>query len=282
MNIKELIIYPVKSCAGIKVQEALVTKYGLAYPSNPQVFDRRWMVVKNGRHLSQRAPDMIDLHIPIHSLPKEVIQCYCWDQPIFGLRYDNNVSQWLRTFLDTEDEIDLVVFDNEKFQGRLTKDCEAPNIARDNDTIVYHDMCPIHLCSLKSIDDLNTRLKKKVQVYNFRPNIIVGNIEKPYDEDYWREIEIGQVKLTWIAACPRCLLPTVDPKTGIKDPDQEPWNTLRSYRLKPDIYRDKALFGIDLAPTDEKNNISGIVRVGDAIRILKDEPHFWDKKELSS
>ena len=57
---------------------------------------------------------------------------------------------------------------------------------------------------------------------------------------------------------------------------------LFSYRLKPDIYRDKALFGIDLAPTDDKNNIQGIIRVGDSIKVLKDEPQFWDKKELSS
>lgn len=26
----------------------------------------------------------------------------------------------------------------------------------------------------------------------------------------------------------RCLLPTVDQQTGIKDPDQEPWKTLRT------------------------------------------------------
>jgi uncharacterized protein YcbX len=40
MHVQELIIYPVKSCAGIKVQEALATKYGLALPSNPRIFDR--------------------------------------------------------------------------------------------------------------------------------------------------------------------------------------------------------------------------------------------------
>jgi uncharacterized protein YcbX len=40
MNVEELRIYPIKSCAGVKVQEALVTKYGLAFPSNPQIYDR--------------------------------------------------------------------------------------------------------------------------------------------------------------------------------------------------------------------------------------------------
>ena len=40
MHVHDLIIYPVKSCAGVKVQEALVTKYGLALPSDPRIFDR--------------------------------------------------------------------------------------------------------------------------------------------------------------------------------------------------------------------------------------------------
>lgn len=40
MHVQELLIYPVKSCAGVKVQEALVTKYGLALPSDPRIFDR--------------------------------------------------------------------------------------------------------------------------------------------------------------------------------------------------------------------------------------------------
>jgi uncharacterized protein YcbX len=46
----------------------------------------------------------------------------------------------------------------------------------------YHDMSPLHLCSLESISDLNTRLEKKIKVYNFRPNIIVTNVDKPYAE----------------------------------------------------------------------------------------------------
>lgn len=59
------------------------------------LFDRRWMLVKDGRHQSQRvlprmaliqpsfiddgirlqAPGMPDLDIPINPLPTEVIQC---------------------------------------------------------------------------------------------------------------------------------------------------------------------------------------------------------------
>ena len=40
MYVEELLIHPMKSCGSVRVQEALMTKYGLALPSNPQIFDR--------------------------------------------------------------------------------------------------------------------------------------------------------------------------------------------------------------------------------------------------
>ena len=106
----------------------------------------------------------------------------CWDELILGLRYDDNVSRWLRNFFETEDELDLVVFDDEKFEGRPCKQSELPNVARDGDVAAYHDMSPVHLCSIESVADLNTRLEKKIKVYNFRPNIIVTDLNKPYAE----------------------------------------------------------------------------------------------------
>lgn len=95
MSVKELRIYPIKSCAGAKIEEALITKYGLALPSDPRIYDRRWMIVKDGRHLSQRvlprmalivpsfvnnglslaAPSMPNLFVPIEPLPKEIMHC---------------------------------------------------------------------------------------------------------------------------------------------------------------------------------------------------------------
>lgn len=59
---------------------------------------------------------------------------------------------------------------------------DFPNVANDYDAAVYHDTSLIHLCSLKSVADLNTRLEKKIKIYNFRPNIIVENVDKPYAE----------------------------------------------------------------------------------------------------
>ncbi|CAF4785248.1 unnamed protein product, partial [Rotaria sp. Silwood2] len=65
-------------------------------------------------------------------------------------------------------------------------------------------MSPFQLGSLESINDLNKRLPKPIKIYNFRPNIVVSGVDKPYGEDYWREIQIGdQVKLRWFRSCLR-------------------------------------------------------------------------------
>ena len=38
--VDELVIYPIKSCAGSKIDEAQTTRYGLSLPSNPLLSDR--------------------------------------------------------------------------------------------------------------------------------------------------------------------------------------------------------------------------------------------------
>jgi uncharacterized protein YcbX len=40
IEVRELRIYPIKSCAGISVNEAQTTRYGLSLPSNPLLSDR--------------------------------------------------------------------------------------------------------------------------------------------------------------------------------------------------------------------------------------------------
>jgi uncharacterized protein YcbX len=40
IEIRELLIYPIKSCAGIQINEAQTTRYGLSLSSNPLLSDR--------------------------------------------------------------------------------------------------------------------------------------------------------------------------------------------------------------------------------------------------
>ncbi len=40
IEVRELLIYPIKSCGGVKVNEAQTTRCGLSLPSNPLLSDR--------------------------------------------------------------------------------------------------------------------------------------------------------------------------------------------------------------------------------------------------
>ncbi|CAF1207146.1 unnamed protein product [Didymodactylos carnosus] len=264
--VAELLIYPVKSCAAIKVNEAKTTKYGLSLTTNSLLSDRRWMVVKNrkqqtlrqiskmaliqpsftGEGLILNAPGMPRLQLSLKSLPDEIIEVECWETPILGRKYPENVSQWLSEFLETPN-LDLVYFDDQ-FEPRLSKDVEKePNECRPTDVVSYHDMSPVHLLTYESVDDLNKRLENPVK-------------------DYWRQIQIGSAKLIWIRQCLRCLLPTVNPENGIRDPSTEPWKT---YRLKKELYGVQCQFGTYLGVEED-----GILHVGDEIKILREDKNF--------
>ncbi|CAF3858617.1 unnamed protein product [Rotaria sp. Silwood1] len=173
------------------------------------------------------ASGMTTLMIPYSPLLKDIIEIK--EINVKSRRHGGTVAKWFSTFLEKPD-LDLIYFD-EQFEPQHTKNIEPefPNEAFDSDVVIYHDMSPFHLGSLESIDDLNKRLTNPIKIYNFRPNIIVSGVDKPYGEDYWREIQIGdQVKLRWFRSCLRCLLTTINQETGIRDPNQEPWKTLQT------------------------------------------------------
>ncbi|UJR19373.1 hypothetical protein I4U23_022502 [Adineta vaga] len=187
--IRELLIYPIKSCASIKVDEAQTTPHGLALPSN--------LLLSN---LQVDAPGMPTLVISYSSLPMDIIEIEKLN--VKGQRYNINTSNWFREFLETP-ELALVYFDQE-FEPQYVRNIEPniPNGSLDSDTILYHYMSPYHLCSIESTEDLNKRLEELI-------------------EDYWRLMQIGDTaKLRWFRLYLRCLLPTVTQETGVHNSDK--------------------------------------------------------------
>lgn len=90
------------------------------------------------------------------------------------------------------------------------------------------DATPFHLISLDSLEDLNRRTSVHVPADRFRANIVVaGNV--PYDEDRWRELEIGTAAFQWVKPCTRCVATTTDQQTGARI-GNEPLRALSRYR----------------------------------------------------
>src|SRR5512145_679190 len=106
-TIDELWIYPVKSCAGVRVTEAELTDTGLLY-------DRAWMVVdEQGEFVSQRelprmalvqpafkmgqlvlrAPGMLALHLRLDAV-EGPLKVRVWDDEVEAFDMGDLAAQW--------------------------------------------------------------------------------------------------------------------------------------------------------------------------------------------
>ncbi|EKM48020.1 uncharacterized protein PHACADRAFT_266593, partial [Phanerochaete carnosa HHB-10118-sp] len=68
--------------------------------------------------------------------------------------------------------------------------------------------------------------KEKVPIERFRPNIVVRGAGTPFSEDIWEKVYVTprgsntkdeSRSFTLVSRCARCLLPNVDPATGVRD-----------------------------------------------------------------
>ena len=240
-TIARLFVHPIKSCAGIEVQEALLTDTGLD-------LDRAWMVVDaDGVFVSQRelprmalvrpqlrlsdmvlrAPGMLALHVSLDEV-EQPLQVQVWGDTVQAFDMGAVAAQWFTDFLGRP--LRLVRFDPDYRRvcsPKWTGDTEA--------TTQFADGFPVLVASAAAVDDLNTRLAAAgfgaVGVERFRPNIVLAGIEA-HDEDRVDMLHIatadGVVQLQPVKPCARCPIPDIDPATAESHPAVG--NTLRSYR----------------------------------------------------
>ena len=241
-TIARLFVYPVKSCAGIEVQEAHLAETGLE-------LDRAWMVVDaQGMFLTQRvlprmalirpqlksdemvlrAPGMLALHVAMDQVEAPATVTV-WRDTVPAWDMGAVAAQWFTDFLGQACR--LIRFDPEV--RRLssldwTGGIEAPT--------QFADGFPLLVTSEASIDELNGRLlaagHAPVGIERFRPNIVLGGVGA-HDEDRvdMVRVDAGQlegVQLQPVKPCARCPIPNVDPVTAEIDPSVS--DTLRTYR----------------------------------------------------
>ncbi|XP_062427763.1 mitochondrial amidoxime reducing component 2 [Rhea pennata] len=276
-TVSRLFVYPVKSCRGAEVPRAQVTPMGLR---SGELRDRFWLVTKEDGHmvtarqeprlvlvsvgcedgcLTLNAPEMKQLRFPVSLSRKNPVRnCRLFGLDIQGRDCGDEAAQWITTFLNTE-PYRLVHFEP-SMVPRKSKD--IINLFRTTDEVAYPDCSPVLILTEASLEDLNTRLEKKVKIENFRPNILVTDC-RAYEEDSWEDILIGDVEMKGTVSCARCILTTVNPDTGVLD-RKEPLETLKSYRLcdpsERHIYKSSPLFGRYFA-VDK----TGTIQVGDPV-----------------
>jgi uncharacterized protein len=248
-RIARLFIYPIKSCAGIEVQEALLLETGLE-------FDRAWMVVdEHHDFVTQRelprmalikphirtegmvlqAPGMLALHIGLDVVEAST-RVRVWEDDVRAFDMGAVAAQWFSDFLGQK--LRLVRFG--PGQQRLsslkwTHGIQAPN--------QFADGFPLLVTSEASVAELNVRLQdaslEAVSVERFRANLVLSGIEA-HDEDRLDVFhfaadeggrEAGGVQLKPVKPCARCPIPDIDPVTATSS--HGVGDTLQTYRQDP-------------------------------------------------
>lgn len=229
--VERLFIHPVKSCAGIEVQQALLTPTGLQW-------DRHWMVVDDqGDFLTQRthprmalvrpelgahaltlqapgqAPLCVPLRPPAGAAPDTTL-VRVWNDRVRAWDMGEEAARWFSHCLGQPCR--LVRFDPS--QSRLSSlEWTAGALAQNQ----FADAFPLLVTSTAALHELNARLAAAghagVGMERFRPNVVLGGVEA-HDEDRVDLLSIdaadGTIELQPVKPCTRCPIPDIDPATA--------------------------------------------------------------------
>ena len=134
--------------------------------------------------------------------------------------------------------------------------------------------------------------KNQLPMSRFRPNIVINNTSKPFDEDNWKAIQIGtgsdSVILHISKGCPRCKQSCTDQITGERH--DEPLETLLDFRAlgasEDDVYfgQNAVMNGYWWASSGNGNQTCypGVIRVGDPVFILTKGSPTWDSETVQA
>lgn len=234
-RIASLHVYPVKSCRGIDVRDAKVTATGLEW-------DRRWMIVDSkDRFITQRThprltavtasifggqlrlatdgqPQLaIDLH---HDGPRRKVEV--WKDSCVGVDAGQEASDWLLALMG--EPLRLVRID-ESVPRLANPEYAGP----DPHSITFTDGYPILLISRASLEELNRKLPAPLPMNRFRPSIVIEGVPA-HAEDALTTFRFGRVAIRGVKPCTRCVITTIDQKSGMRDAGQQPLKTLKTYR----------------------------------------------------
>ncbi len=261
LKIQDIFIYPIKSLGGVRLEEAWVEEKGFQY-------DRRWMLVtEDGTFITQRefpvlallqiamAHDSLlvydkknrsnQIRIPFEEILDEKIDVNIWDDVVTAVKVGSEYDQWFSKKLGFD--VFLVKM------PESTKRRVDPKYAKNGESVSFADGMPYLLIGQSSLDELNSRLDNPVPMDRFRPNIVFSG-GKAYDEDHMNSIRIGELDFSIIKPCARCIMTTVNQKTGKME--KEPLKTLSRYRA----VNNKVLFGQNMVALS-----NGKIQVGDPL-----------------
>jgi len=262
ITVRELKIYPVKSLAGLPLQQHSINQYGFCY-------DREWMITdEQGMFITQREFPQLALVqpfiddeflsltynnktvcIPLKSTSATHRSVQVWDDIVNAMDEGHTAAEFMSSILEKPCSVVRM--------SKTTKRFIDEKYSAKQDRVHFGDAMPFHVINTTSLDELNSRLDEPVSSDRFRANIMISGTT-PYNEDTWKNIRIGDIEFTVPKTTSRCMITTINQQTA--QTGKEPLRTLSLYRTMDS----RTLFGIYLIHKQKY----GIIRVGDVVEVL--------------
>lgn len=276
-KISSLYRYPIKSCAGEKLERAEIVSTGILH-------DREFMLVfPNGKFISQRDKGCEKLSLVVPAFISEsLIHIDAPGMESIEVKKSSRgkvmqASVWSTTNMEVIDQGDQIAGWFTKYLGgiecRLVAKSETYTRAvsenyriTEHDEVSFADGYPFLMISEESLSDLNSRLPMKLPMNRFRPNIVLSGSGIPYSEDHIRTFDAGGVQFVCVKPCARCVITSTNQEAGMRISDsndvmfRQPLATLAKYRV---LEGGGAVFGQNLI----HKNKSGTVSVGDVLDV---------------
>ncbi|HLS42515.1 MAG TPA: MOSC N-terminal beta barrel domain-containing protein [Paenalcaligenes sp.] len=282
VEVTDLFVYPVKSCAGIRLQQSPISESGLKW-------DREWLIVDStGRMVTQRtvpqlaliqavpsdthlrlsAPGMAPFSFSLDAAVTSAIPVTVWRDQTLGCDEGDAVANWLSQYLNTGERFRLVR-NHPEAQRHIGRDwlsawrrqTGGENELISSSVFAFADSFPFLICNTASLQALNQTIVEQgdeaVMMERFRPNIVVSGLSA-YQEDELRSLQADSFQFEKLKICTRCKLPNVDPFTA--EVGEQPWNALIATRRFPP----GLLFGVNAGLSTVSPNSE--IRVGQSLQ----------------
>ena len=262
--------YPIKSCRGHRVDEAVVEPWGLAG-------DRRWMLVDDqGRVVTARERPHLVLVTPEFTADGLLVSapgidslrvCTPQGAALAEVEVFSSVVAARPAAAEAHAWFSMVVGAPVRlvYLDHPTQRRPDPAYSCAEDRVSFADGYPVLLATEESLAALNDLIvagsrtaQEPVPMTRFRPNLVVAGATA-WAEDGWRMLRIGEARFRAVKGCSRCVLTTVDPETAATG--KEPLATLARHRR----WDGKSWFAINLIP----DSPGAILHLGDEVEIVE-------------
>lgn len=267
LRVASLHVHPVKGMRAVDVARAKIEARGIEH-------DRRWLAVDaNGVFLTQRThPALatiaagvteagvalsadgfgaVAVERPSGKARRRVI---VWDSEIDAAEADAAAGAFLSDVIG--ERAHLVFMDDRATRLKTSVWTPAPV------AVSFADAFPVLVATTGSLAALNEDIARHggepVPMARFRPNIVI-DCEKPFAEDRWKSLEVGELVLDLVKPSDRCIVTTTDQKTGARM-GKEPLAALARIHRSWDPRINGVIFGMNAVP-----RAPGEISVGEAV-----------------